>query len=333
MNESAENIDVKFSASRILDQMFYDGTSPDVVVTYLQQSAKSKEEMQKLFDNSDCFSRIFQLDFVLNLNSAMQDWVIEQFPLVSIDLAMNLCWQVCSSQSYVADRMKYKFHKIFESKNFQAKSIRHPYSSKLSRNGKALDIKLFELVKTHKNVSECIQRMNQRYILDWILESPKSSLFMERLFQEDVFRNLDAFEMHYMVNKLSSLPFNVEYRFVRQILQSDAFGEIDVEVKSRVISMFREDMCNIEKFYQLHKKVQDSGIDQEILSKALRSKSFSMLYITAAACGEDCSSHLAMLLLATKDKNLNSMLKEWLEIDRMSLLNALDIEDVICNCL
>ena len=58
-----------------------------------------------------------------------------------------------------------------------------------------------------------------------------------------------------------------------------------------------------------------------------------MLYITAAACGEDCSSHLAMLLLATKDKNLNSMLKEWLEIDRMSLLNALDLEDVICNCL
>ena len=78
---------------------------------------------------------------------------------------------------------------------------------------------------------------------------------MERLFQEDVFRNLDAFEMHYMVNKLSILPFNVEYRFVRQILQSDAFGEIGVEVKSRVISMFREDMCNIEKFYQLHKKV------------------------------------------------------------------------------
>ena len=45
MNESAENIDVKFSPSRILDQMFYDGTSPDVVVTYLRQSAKSKEEM------------------------------------------------------------------------------------------------------------------------------------------------------------------------------------------------------------------------------------------------------------------------------------------------
>ena len=97
--------------------------------------------------------------------------------------------------------MKYKFHKIFESKNFQAKSIRHPYSSKISRDGKALDTKLFELVKTHKNVRECIQRMNQRYILDWILESPKSSLFMERLFQEDVFKNLDAFEMHYMVNK------------------------------------------------------------------------------------------------------------------------------------
>lgn len=333
MNESAENIDMKFSPSRILDQMFYDGTSPDVIVTYLQQSAKSKEEMQKLFDNSDCFARIFQLDFVLNLDSAMQDWVIEQFPLVSRSLVLNLCWQVYSSRSYAADRMKYKFHKIFESKSFRTEIIRHPYSSKLCESGIALDEKLFKLVKTHKNVCECIQRMNQRYILDWILESPKSSLFMERLFQEDVFRNLDAFEMHYMVNKLSSLPFDVEYRFVRQVLQSDAFGEIGIEVKRSVISKFRGDLCNIEKYYQLYKKVSDAGIDQGLLTKAIVSNSFSMLYITAAACGKDCSSHLAMLLLANHNKNMNSMLKEWLEIDRTSLLNALDLEDAICNCL
>ena len=45
MDESIENLDVKVSPSRILDQMFYDGTSPDVVVTYLQQSVKSKEEL------------------------------------------------------------------------------------------------------------------------------------------------------------------------------------------------------------------------------------------------------------------------------------------------
>lgn len=333
MDESIENLDVKVSPSRILDQMFYDGTSPDVVVTYLQQSVKSKEELQKLFDNSDCFSRIFQLDFVLNLNSEMQDWVIDQFPLVSISLVLNLCWQVCSSRSYAADRMKYKFRKICESKSFRTEIIRHPYSSKLSKSGKALDTKLFELVKAHKDVSECIQLMNQRYVLDWILKSPKSSLFMERLFQEDVFRNLDALEMHHMVNKLSSLPFDVEYRFVRQVLQSDEFGEIGIEVKRRVISMFRKDLCNFEKYYQLYKKVSDAGIDQGLLTKAIESNSFSTLYITAAACGKDCSSHLAMMILANHNKNTNSMLKEWLEIDHMSLLNALDLEDVICNCL
>ena len=115
----------------------------------------------------------------------MQDWVIEQFPLVSIDLAMNLCWQVCSSQSYAADRMKYKFHKIFEQKSFRTEIIRHPHSSKfMSESGKVLDAKLFELLKVHKDVSKCIQWMNQRYILDWII-APKSSLFMERMFQED----------------------------------------------------------------------------------------------------------------------------------------------------
>ena len=145
--------------------------------------------------------------------------------------------------------------------------------------------------------------MNPRYILDWILESPKSSLFMERLFQEDIFKNLDALEMHHMVNKLSSLPFDVEYRFVRQILQSDEFGEFGIEVKRRVISMFREDMFNVGKFYQLSKKVWDAGIDCELLRTACKSKSFSMLYITATACGKECSSHLAMRLLSSKNCN------------------------------
>lgn len=303
MDESTENLDVKVSPSRILDQMFYDGTSPDIVVAYLQHSVKSKEELQKLFDNSDCFARIFQLDFVLNLNSEMQDFVIDLFPLVSRSLALNLCWQVCSSQSYAADRMKYKFHKIFEQKSFRTEIIRHPHSSKfMSESGKVLDAKLVELLKAHKDVSKCIQWMNQRYILDWII-APKSSLFMERMFQEDVFKNLDALEMNCMVNRISSLPFDVEYRFVRQVIQSDEFGEIGVEVKRRVIVKFREDMRDVEKFYQLCKKVWDSGIDGELLRTACKSKSFSMLYITATACGEDCSSHLAMWLLSSKNYN------------------------------
>ena len=45
-----------------------------------------------------------------------------------------------------------------------------------------------------------------------------------------------------------------------------------------------------------------------------------------AAMGEDSNSHLAMLMLA--DSKWDA-LKEWIEFDRDSLLNAIDLEDVI----
>lgn len=337
MDESAVNLDVKFSPSRILDEMFYGKTSPDVIVAYLQQYEESGNELSSLADNSDCFERIFQIDFLLNLSRKQQHWLLAKLSEVDRGLVQDLCWQVCSDKS-PADiglrQMLLKQNQLLSTISSRKLLKRHPYSSStVSRSGKALDSEIFSRLGFFTDVSDCVDDIisssighKHNAVMDWLLVTPFSTLFLRRIFQEDVFKSLPIPEMYRLVHNIQYIPFDIGYKFIRQVLQSD---ELSIEVKREVVNVYRSYLstnANTNMILRKACKGRDVNIDK-LLRNIYKTRSFSMLYVDAAATGQDWNSHLAMLLLFGKKTTL--MLQEWLELDKESLLKELDLEEVI----
>lgn len=277
------------------------------------------DELNDIIANSDCIARVFQLDFLLALDEIGQKWILDRLTKIPMRLAANLAWQVCASNSGVADRLKYKFRDVF---NWVLKStqLRHPYTKTTAKDSRPFDEALFYAAKRNE-IAFAASEFKDMQFINFIQFCPRSSLFAERMFQEDFFRNLSAINEYAMVKALSLVDFNIAYNFTRQILNQD----FDIEVKRMVIgqyqNLFVTNPSNCD--YLMTAAFKDNV---ELANTYINSTGFASLYLSMAAMGEDSNSHLAMLMLA--DSKLDA-LKEWIEFDRDSLLNAIDLEDVI----
>lgn len=312
-----QNISSNFSLARILDEMFYSGTEPASIIAFLNMY--DDYVLKDMIVNSDCISRVFQLDFLLALDDTGQKWIFDKLAKVPMRLAAHLAWQVCASNSGVVDRLKYKFRNVFK---WVLKSIqlRHPYSKTSAQDSRPFDEVLFHAAKRNE-IALAAAGFNDTQFVNFIQFCPSSSLFTERMFQEDFFRNLNIVNEYAMVKAMSLVDFNIAYNFTRQILNQD----FDVAVKRTVIGQYQNLFVSNPNNHN-YLAVTAFKDNDEIARNYKRSSGFASLYLSMAAMGEDSNSHLAMLMLA--DSKWDA-LKEWIEFDRDSLLNAIDLEDVI----
>lgn len=312
-----QNISSNFSLARILDELFYSGTEPASIIAFLNMY--DDDVLKDMVVNSDCISRVFQLDFLLALDDANQKWILDKLTKVPMRLAAHLAWQVCASNSSVADRLKYKFRNVFKWV-LKSAPLRHPYSKTSAQDSRPFDEVLFHAAKRNE-IALAATGFKDMHFVNFIQFCPSSSLFTERMFQEDFFRNLNIVNEYAMVKAMSLVDFNIAYNFTRQILNQD----FDVAVKRTVIGQYQNLFVSNPNYHNYLALTAFKDND-EIARNYKHSTGFASLYLSMAAMGEDSNSHLAMLMLA--DSKWDA-LKEWIEFDRDSLLNAIDLEDVI----
>ncbi len=311
-----QSISSNFSLARILDEMFYSETEPSSIIAFLDMY--SDDEFKDIVANSDCIARVFQLDFLLALDAASQEWILSKLTKIPMRLAAHLAWQVCASSSGTADRLKYKFRATF---NWVLKSaqLRHPYSKTSAKDSRPFDDVMFHAAKRNE-IAAAAAGFNDCFS-DFIRFYPSSSLFTERMFQEDFFRNLSIANAYAMVKAMSLVDFSIAYNFTRQILNQD----FSIDVKRTVIGQYQILGVTNPSCHRYLMEMAFKGND-ELAHSYSHSASFASLYLSMAAMGEDSNSHAAMLMVM--DSRWNA-LKEWLELDKESLLNAIDLEAVL----
>ena len=227
-----QHISDKFSLARILDELFYERTSPQEIFSFLQMYGD--DSLKDFCLNSDCFGRIFQLDFLLELDKYGQEWIVEHLKKIPMRLAAGLAWQVCASNSGAADMLKYKFRKSFDWV-LKAAKLRHPYATTRAKDSRPIDAIIFKAIN-HHDICAAANAFDDDMFVDFIRFKPTSSMFLERMFQEDFFESLNLTKAYALVKSMSlTEDFNIQYHFTRQILNQD----IAVEIKQTVVGEYQ----------------------------------------------------------------------------------------------
>ena len=312
------NFDISktYSLSRILDEMFYEGTQYDTIVAFLTMH---NDEFDEIFKNSACIDRVFQLDFVLNLKKDSQEWILSKLKKVPITIASYLAWQICSSTSSVADSLKYKFRKNFDW--IYKSNIRHPYSFSAVFS-EYLDRMILADMK-HSSfalaAANHINKINTQLSLISFIYCLSYSLFKNRLYQADVFGLLHNTHAWMMLKSLKSIDFRIAYNLIRQILTED----FDLNVKHEALKTLISLNDSLNESYLLQLAFNDCD---DLKNEYLSNSSFATLYLSLAALGKNNNVHAAMLMLMQRR---HKQLEEWKLIDSKSLYAAIGIEDIL----
>ena len=316
MSSFDSNLSEKYSLSRILDELFYDRTDSRTISAFLQMY--SDEELNDIISNSDCIARVFQLDFLLALPQAGQDWILNKLMKIPMNLAATLSWQVCSAESSAADRLKFNFRKTFDW-ILRSNQLRHPYARSVSKDNRAIDKVFFEYAK-HDAMMLAAEDFNKNMqFASFLRYKPCSSMFSERMYQEDFFSHLNLANAWELVQALDKVEFRIAYHFVRQVLSSD-FG---IGVKTQVAKTFAKLRTMRNRVWLLRLAFDNN---EDMIYMYNNTMEFAPLYLNLAVLGKDNNSHVAMLMLM--DERYDK-LKEWLDYDGEELLNSIDIKDTI----
>ena len=118
-----ENISVDISLSKILDAFIFENESPKTIIAFLEQHDSSFKE---IISHSICWTRLFQIDFVLQCEDEQVDYLISKLKSIPGKIAAYCSWQICCSNSFTSQKLKWKFRKEL-SWILDHFKTRHPY--------------------------------------------------------------------------------------------------------------------------------------------------------------------------------------------------------------
>ena len=99
-----ENISVDISLSKILDAFIFENESPKTIIAFLEQHDSSFKE---IISHSICWTRLFQIDFVLQCEDEQVDYLISKLKSIPGKIAAYCSWQICCSNSFTSQKLKF----------------------------------------------------------------------------------------------------------------------------------------------------------------------------------------------------------------------------------
>ena len=132
------------SLSKVLDEFLDDNTSPEIIIQWLSDY---EDEFPEIIKHSRLYLRMFQLDFFFRCMQPQIDWLFIHLKKVPARVAAYLAWQICKSESQVADAVKFRFRREFDW-ILEYGPKHHPYNSFLSKSIYNFDQMFFQSCKT-----------------------------------------------------------------------------------------------------------------------------------------------------------------------------------------
>ena len=291
--DDSTGCDVNVSA--ILDEFLIDGTSSDVVIQFLSQH---EDNLSEVWRYSDCYEKIFQIDYFLNSSHDVQEWIFKHLKKVPMKDAATFCWQCCSSLSFISEYTKNRIHREF---NWILKNtkVKHPYSNSCESFIKNFDMWIFESLKEGNDFVQTIIDMPDNIFnkhAGWLT----SSLFHKRIYQIDIFESLlSVLRQWLLIDKF-------RYMNLRDILDisSQIFGSsLDKEIKKACAKELTKSYHwgNYEMLLFKH--------DQDILKIVNSSRSFDEVQLELAMRGTQYP--LKNILLYYFVKGNYKMIQHW----------------------
>ena len=297
-----KNISVDISLSKILDAFIFESESPKTIIAFLEQHDSLFKE---IISHSLCWTRLFQIDFVLQCEDEQVDYLISKLKSIPGKIAAYCSWQICCSNSFTSQKLKWKFRKEL-SWILDHFKTRHPYHNFTGKDISRIDAMLFAAC----NKQEFPEILNDISIEDFssLVTLSDSSLFKFRIYSLDVFQELNDARKWIFLTVGHYWDDQIMENFAWQLLNSDEDKETKIVLLDKLDSYCRlDDICH--PYYRY-----------------AECKDFSEMWLKMTIDGSFNALEMLKLLIVKKNWK---MLFQWAEKDPESMDHELKISDVI----
>jgi hypothetical protein len=205
-----EKISLDVSLSKILDEFLETKEHPGTILNFLDMYPN---EITDIFKMSDLYQRIFALDFIKECSIEQCKRFVNIFIRINSNFwteTMYLSWQVLRSN--IGEDYKNIFRNITQ--NNMRRNVSHPY--------KRCSIIISEFDELFCNVNDSIYTIIANInnipnnIFSHVLNNITSSLWVNRLYQLDIFSGLDTVKQYLMLDAYKKI--GCSYKFIKQVL-------------------------------------------------------------------------------------------------------------------
>lgn len=237
-----DKLSEKIPMYRVLDYMI-DEYEPNDIINFL--AMYSMEDVKEMVRHSMNYTKMFCISFVRNLNI---DNLAKFVQIMRNDddneKCVFLCWQVFVSD--MSEQKKNMFRSFF---NMHQGGWMHPYIRGNDNFARKIDSEIWNM--TDPEIGEYLNTLDGITFIR--LVRYRKILLKYRVFQVEVFRNLDAPHMYMLVDTLKkdvSKNFFLIYgsdisHFVRQVI----FSDIDEDIRKEFICILKN-ICEPEQRYK-----------------------------------------------------------------------------------
>lgn len=300
-----DNFSSSVSLSKILDVFFIENEDHSIILEFLKQH---DEFFKEIISNSIYWTRIFQLDFILECNHKEISYIISKLKSIPGKHAAYCCWQILNSNSGCSNSIKYEFRKEM-AWILDRFSTSHPYSSYMSRSEAEYDKLIANSFQKRIAIDELANKFNMMNADDFkdYMSNLNASLFKYRILQYDLFEHLAPERKWIFISSIKDLANEKFEYFTLQVLDSNE----DNEIKDMLLDSVCECWC------------YDKG---DTYGDCIDASSFGEMMLNMTIAGGINQRKLILMLIECKKWK---RLKEWKDFNIEEFNDILNIGDLV----